>query len=99
MFSLQISEPGSLARWKPVCCPACQMPNTAPAGSAATAIRPASMTSNGSLISLPPAAVTFSAVASAFSVARYVVQAVGVPGGPIFGPIPATIWPSISHIE
>ena len=69
MFSFQTIEPGSLARRAPMCWPACQMPKTAPPGSAAIAIRPASMTSIGSIISDPPAALTLAAVSSALSVA------------------------------
>ncbi len=45
--------------------PGCQMPKTAPVGSAKTAIVPRSMTSIGSAITLPPASATAAAVASA----------------------------------
>ena len=70
MFSFQVSEPGSLATPIPVCPRDCQTPNTAPPGSAATAIRPTSITSNGSISTMPPAALIRLAVPSASSDAR-----------------------------
>jgi hypothetical protein len=57
-----------------MCSFACQTPKTAPVGSCATVIRPASKTSNGSARTLPPASRVFAAVASTSSLARYVVQ-------------------------
>ena len=51
----------------PLCSFACQTQNAAPSGSANTAIRPASMTSNGSISALPPASRTLEAVWSALS--------------------------------
>jgi hypothetical protein len=59
------------------------MQNTAPSGSEKTAERPASMTSNGSFTTSPPASRTLAAVSSALSTQTYVSQtAVGdaVPG-------------------
>ena len=50
---------------------ACQRPNGAPSGSVTTAIRPASMTSNGSIAMLPPASRTLDAVSSALSTQKY----------------------------
>jgi len=47
--------------------PACQIQNGAAPGSASTAIRPESNTSNGSLYTVPPASDTLAAVASASS--------------------------------
>ena len=47
--SLKFSEPCSLTIRAPLCSFACQTQNAAPSGSANTAIRPASMTSNGSI--------------------------------------------------
>jgi hypothetical protein len=66
-FSFQHTEPGSLASPSPVWLRACQTPNTAPDGSAATAIRPTSITSMGATSTVPPAAVTLPAVSSASS--------------------------------
>ena len=64
---LKFSEPGSLTTCAPLCSFACQTQNAAPSGSAKTAIRPASMTSNGSITAAPPASRTFDAVSSALS--------------------------------
>ena len=79
--------------------PPCQSPNTAPAGSMATAIRPSSMTSIGSASTWPPAPLILAAVASTSSVARYVVQADGASGAPILGLTAATIRPPEWAIE
>ncbi len=64
---LKFSEPCSLTTFAPLCCFACQTQNTAPSGSLKTAIRPASMTSNGSITTPPPASRTLDAVSSALS--------------------------------
>ena len=55
---------------KPVIVTACQMPNTPPVGSVATAIRPESAMSIGSNSMLPPCSVISLALVSASSVAR-----------------------------
>ena len=65
--SLKFRLPCSLTTPAPLCCFACQTQNAAPSGSVNTAIRPASMTSNGSVMTLPPASRTFEAVSSALS--------------------------------
>src|ERR1022692_3041405 len=82
MCSPQVNAPGTLATCAPVCPRACQIAKAAPVMSAAIAIRPRSMTSMTSVSSWPPAPLILSAVTSASLVAMYVVQAVGVPGGP-----------------
>src|ERR1700728_2240342 len=81
MFSFQVSAPGSLAIWMPLCEPACQMPKNAPPGSAAIAILPTSMTSIGSIATWPPASLILRKVSSASAEAMYVVQA----GGGVLG--------------
>jgi len=63
--SFQHNELGSLTRSAPVKLFGCQTPNTAPVGSAKSAIRPMSITSIGSTTTLPPAALTLAAVSSA----------------------------------
>ena len=63
-------HPSVLSRFTssaPVNCFGSQMPKAAPVGSAKTAMRPASSTSNGSMNAWPPASLTFAAVSSAFS--------------------------------
>ncbi len=61
-------------------------------------MRPTSMTSNGSIMTWPPAALIFAAVTSALSVARYVVQNVPMSGSD-FPPMPATGRPPIEHMR
>jgi hypothetical protein len=68
--SAQFIVPGSPLSCDPMWVPACQIPKTAPAGSAATVIRPESKTSNGSIITVPPAWRTELAIASTSSAAR-----------------------------
>ncbi len=63
--SFQVSVPGSLTIWLPGCSFGCQMQKIAPCGSAITAIRPASSTSNASMKTVPPAPATAPHVASA----------------------------------
>jgi hypothetical protein len=64
---LKVSETGSLTIRAPLCWFACQTQKAAPSRSAKTAMRPKSMTSNGSITTLPPASRTFAAVSSARS--------------------------------
>ena len=64
---LKFSEPCSLTTFAPLCSFACQTQNAAPSGSVSTAIRPASMTSKGSIATPPPASRAFAAVSSALS--------------------------------
>ena len=80
---LKFNEPGSLTTRAPLCLPACQTQNAAPSGSVKTAIRPASITSNGSFTTAPPASRTFDAVSSALSTETYVshVATGGAPSG------------------
>ena len=80
---LKFNDPGSLTIRAPRCSFACQTQNAAPSGSAKTAIRPASMTSNGAVRTRPPASTTFDAVSSALSTQTYVFQAAveGPPSG------------------
>ena len=59
--------PCSFTTCEPLCSFACQTKNTAPSGSVKTAMRPAAMTSNGSITTLPPASLTLAAVSSALS--------------------------------
>jgi hypothetical protein len=47
--------------------PACHTQNAAPSGSASIAMRPASITSNGSISTAPPASRAFAAASSALS--------------------------------
>jgi hypothetical protein len=69
---LKFNEPGSLTTRAPLNSFACQTQNAAPSGSVKTAVRPASMTSNGSLTTPPPASRTLDAVSSALSTEMYV---------------------------
>jgi hypothetical protein len=98
MHSFQVSEPGSLTISAPLWLPACHMPNTAPVGSAATAMRPALITSIGGMNTRPPASVTFAATASTSSTARYVVHTGGSCEPGWFAPRPATGRPESSAI-
>ena len=68
--SFQITVPGSFTSLDPMCWPACQNATAAPLGSRTKAIRPASITSNGSIATVPPAGPTLAAVSSAESTAR-----------------------------
>ena len=70
---------GSFTSRAPMWSFACHAANTAPAGSANTAMRPDSKMSNGGANTAPPAASTAVAVASTSSVARYVVHTDGMP--------------------
>ena len=67
LSSFQPKAPCSLTSSAPAKVPGCQIPKTAPVGSVKTAIRPRSMTSIGSAITVPPASLTVAAVASASS--------------------------------
>ena len=58
----------------------------APSGSAKTAIRPASITSNGSVTTRPPERRTFEAASSALSTHTYEFHS--AVGGPLFGTAP-----------
>jgi hypothetical protein len=58
-------------------------PEGAPCGSATKAMRPESKMSNGSTSTLPPAALTFSAVSSALSTWMYVFHSAGCASSPI----------------
>ena len=73
--------------------------NAAPWGSAHTAIRPASMTSNGSIRADPPASVTFFAVSSVLSTQMYVFHIAmgGAPSG--IEPTAATSPPRIRAMK
>jgi hypothetical protein len=62
---LKFSEPGSFTTVAPRWRPGCHRQNAAPSVSVQTAVRPASMTSNGSIATEPPAARTLAAVSSA----------------------------------
>ena len=82
MFSeLKFSEPCSFTTLAPLCSFACQAQNAAPSGSVNTAIRPASMTSKGSITTFPPASRTFAAVSSALSTQTYVFH-IAIGGAP-----------------
>ena len=76
----------------------CQMQNIAPVGSEAIAMRPASITSNGSPIVEPPAPGTCAAVASTSATLTYVFQCGGTPGIGS-GAIAATSLPFFLAIE
>ena len=75
--------PCSLSTRVPMCCLGCQSPKAAPCGSATKAMRPESKMSNGSSSTLPPAALTFSAVSSALSTWMYVFHTAGCASSPI----------------
>jgi len=70
MSSFQMTVPGSFTRVAPMCWLACHSATAAPAGSSTNAIRPASMTSNGAIATLPPAASTLATASSTESTAR-----------------------------
>ncbi|GAB3948296.1 hypothetical protein GCM10027614_45110 [Micromonospora vulcania] len=91
--SFQLIAPGMLNTSAPGIASGCQTLNVAPAGSAKTAIRPRSKTSNGGTTTCPPARSTRPATSSASSVARYVDQ-IGTWSGIAGGPAPATERPS-----
>ena len=86
------SAPGSLTSSAPVWRLACHTPTAPPAGCMTNAIRPASMTSIGSTITMPPASVARVTTASASSVATYVDQIAGC-SALISGPMPAICLP------
>jgi hypothetical protein len=67
--------PGSLTTWAPRSRAGWKAQNTAPAGSARTARRPASPRSNGSASTLPPALAARAAVSSALPTQMWVPQA------------------------
>ena len=69
LSSLKFQVPGSLTSCAPLVSLASQTQNTAPDGSANTAMRPASEMSNGPMSTLPPASSTALAVSSALSTA------------------------------
>ena len=98
-FSFHIIVPGSVASWAPMCSFACQTPKTAPTGSCASTMRPASKTSIGSSRTVPPASRTRATVASTSSLAMYVDQCGGAPSAPgIGGLAAATFLPSFVNI-
>ena len=96
---LKLTEPCSLTICAPLCLPGCQTQNTAPSGSLNTAIRPASVTSNGAINTRPPAASTFVAVSSALSTQTYVFHIAigGAPSG--CEPTAATSRPRIRAMK
>ncbi len=65
--SFQVTAPGSFTSVAPMCWLGCQNATIAPPGSMANTIRPASITSNGSMSTLPPAAPILAAASSAES--------------------------------
>ena len=101
MLSALIDQaPGSLTSRAPLCSAGSQRQNTAPAGSAQTATRAAARRSKGSVTTLPPASVTFSAAASALSTQTWVPHA--ATGGrppPRSEPIAATGRPRSVHTK
>ena len=62
---LNTTAPTSFTTSDPGVAPACQTQNSAPWGSANTAMRPAGPMSNGAISTWPPASATAVAVASA----------------------------------
>ena len=72
--SFQQSAPGSFFSPEPMCPFACQMQKAAPVGSSRTAIRPTSITSNGSFKTVAPFSTAFFAAASASSTVMYEAQ-------------------------
>jgi hypothetical protein len=92
--SFQAIAPGMLNTSAPGIAIGCQTLNVAPAGSAKTAIRPRSKTSNGgTTTTCPPARSTRAATRSASSVATY-IDLIGTWSGMAGGPAPATALPS-----
>ena len=70
MSSFQLIVPGSFTSVAPMCWSACHSATGAPDGSMTNDIRPASMTSNGAIATLPPAASTLAVASSTESTAR-----------------------------
>ena len=97
--SLKFRLPCSLTIRAPLCSLACHTQNTAPSGSANTAIRPAFITSKGSVRTWPPASRTLDAVSSALSTQTYVFHL--AMGGPPSGipPTAATSPPRIRALK
>jgi hypothetical protein len=65
--SVQVNAPGSGMIFAPMCLPGCHTWNTAPAGSCSTAMRPASITSNGGASTVPPSSLARFAASSALA--------------------------------
>lgn len=71
----------------------CQKPKTAPAGSAARAMRPVPKATGPTAMVAPRSRIR-AAVTSASSTAKYGVHSTGAPGLPASAPMPATGAPS-----
>src|SRR5919206_126053 len=82
MSSFHENAPASFTNDAPMWFFAVHSMNTAPAGSATTAMRPASMTSNGGAMTLPPADSTSATVPSRSLTVMYEFQCGGMPSGP-----------------
>jgi hypothetical protein len=65
--SVQVRDPGSLRTPAPMCFFASHRLKIAPVGSWMTAMRPMSLTSNGSINSVPPSSLALAAERSALS--------------------------------
>jgi hypothetical protein len=91
--SLKFQVPGSLTRRAPGVPCGSQRPNTAPAGSAHRADRPAPGMSAGGESTAPPLSPTFLAASSALSTATQVRHVAVVPVSPDGDPMAATSSP------
>ena len=65
MRSFQVIEPGVFTSVAPMLCPGSHTHSAAPVGSAKTAMRPTSITSNASAMTLPPLSLAFCAAPAA----------------------------------
>ena len=65
-----MTVPGSFTSVAPMCWLACHSATAAPAGSSTNAIRPASMTSNGAIATVPPAVSALATESATESVVR-----------------------------
>src|SRR2546425_11519352 len=98
MSSFHDSVPCSFTSSAPMLFFGCHTHDIAPVGSAITAIRPASMTSNGGAMTEPPAPGTCAAVASTSVTVTYEFQCGGTPGIGR-GATAATAFPFFKAIE
>src|SRR3954468_5816234 len=100
--SAHVNAPGSLTRPAPIVFFAVHNMKNAPEGSVTTAIRPASITSNGGTCREPPASSTSLAVASTSATVMYICQCGGTPAAACSGccgAIAATVSPFSVAIE
>ena len=98
MSSVHVSAPCSFTSCAPMWFFGVHKQSMAPVGSAITAMRPASITSNAAIFTVPPAPGTCAAVASTSVTVTYVFQCGGT-SGIGSGAIAATLFPFLFASE